>query len=113
MYPMGTGVGSQADKEMKVLCGTTHADTLEAFRPLMFSMILEPGWKEEDFKRVKDDAINFLKISLRGNNDEELGKEALYLSLYGAKHPYGHENTGTVASLESITLDDVKDFYAQ
>jgi zinc protease len=110
---MATSVGAQVDKEMTVFTGTTHVDNLEAFRSLMFSMILEPGWKEEDFNRVKDDAINFLRVNLRGNNDEELGKEALYLSLYGPDHPYGHQNVGTVTSLDSITLEDVKGFYAK
>ena len=41
-------------------------------------MLLTPGWREDDFRRVKDDAINAIKVSLRGNNDEELGKEVLY-----------------------------------
>ena len=41
-------------------------------------MLLDPGWREDDFRRVKDDAINALKVGLRGNNDEELGKEVLY-----------------------------------
>ena len=45
------------------------------------------------------------KVGLRGNNDEELGKEVLYANIY-AGTPYGHYNGGTVSSLEKITLDD-------
>ena len=44
------------------------------------------------------------------NNDEELGKEVLYTSLYRGT-PYGHYNVGTISALEKITLDDVKQFY--
>ena len=73
-------------------------------------MLLEPGWREDDFRRVKDDAINDIKVGLRGNNDEELGKEVLYETIYRGT-PYGHYNGGTVSSLEKITLDDVKAFY--
>lgn len=111
LYPMAAGVGAQVDKEMTVFGGTTHADNLEAYESLLSEMILEPGWREDDFRRVRDDAISHLKVDLRGNNDEELGKEALYLFIYGPGHPYGHETTGTIASLEKITLQDVKQFH--
>ena len=56
-------------------------------------MLLEPGFRAEDFTRLREDAINFLKVSLRESNDEELGKEHLYNVIY-AGHPYGHHNAG-------------------
>src|SRR6266705_5007620 len=73
-------------------------------------MLLDPGFRAEDFKRLRDDAINFLKVSLRESNDEELGKDELYNIIY-AGHPYGHHNTGKISSLEKLTLDDVRSFY--
>ncbi len=54
--------------------------------------------------------VNFLKVSLRESNDEELGKEYLYNLIYEG-HPYQHHNIGTVSSLEKLTLDDVRAFY--
>ena len=75
-------------------------------------MLLDPGWREDDFKRLKDSAINSLRVGLRGNNDEELGKEVLLSELY-AGTPYGHYSVGTVSSLQKITLDDLKQFYRQ
>src|SRR5207247_2983691 len=74
-------------------------------------MLVDPGFRSEDFKRLRDDAINFLKVSLRESNDEELGKEELYNIIY-AGHPYGHHNTGKISSLEKLTLDDVRGFYS-
>jgi zinc protease len=73
-------------------------------------MLLQPGWRQEDLDRLRDDAINFLRVSLRGNNDEELGKELLYLQIYHP-HPYGHHNVGTVSSLQKLTLEDLQQFY--
>lgn len=110
MYPMAASVSSQVDKEMTTFSGTTHVDNLDAYYKLFRAMLLEPGWREEDFKRVKDDAINYLRVGLRGNNDEELGKEVLYNVLYEGT-PYGHENVGTISALEKMTIDDVKQFY--
>ncbi len=110
MYPMATDFGSQVDKEMTVFTGTTHVDNLDKYYALISQMLLDPGFREEDFSRLKTDTMNYLKVSLRGNNDEELGKEALYNMIYEGM-PYGHNNRGTISSLEKMTLDDVRDFY--
>jgi zinc protease len=110
MFPMAAGVSSQVDKEMTTFSGATHVDNLQAYYKLFRAMLLEPGWREDDFKRLRDAAVNYLKVSLRGNNDEELGKEVLYNEIY-AGTAYGHENAGTLSALEKITLDDLKAFY--
>ncbi|HEX8722917.1 MAG TPA: pitrilysin family protein [Pyrinomonadaceae bacterium] len=109
-YPMAVGFGAQVDKEMTVFSGTTHADNLEKYYSIIRDMLLDPGFREDDFKRLKEDSLNYLKTSLRQGNDEELGKEYLYQIIY-AGHPYGHHNLGTVSSLERLTLDDVRAFY--
>jgi zinc protease len=109
-YPMAAGFGSQVDKEMTVFEGTTHVDNLEKYYSIVRDMLLDPGFREDDFTRLKGDALTYLKTSLREGNDEELGKEYLYNIIY-AGHPYGHNNTGTVSSLEKLTLDDVRNFY--
>lgn len=112
MYPMASGFASQVDKEMTVFYGQTHVDNLAKYYQITSDRLLNPGWREDDFTRLRQDAINFLKVNLRGNNDEELGKEALYNFIYEG-HPYAHHNTGTVESLQKLTLDDVKKFYRE
>ncbi len=111
MYPMATSFSWQVDKEMTVFSGTTHADNLEKYYSLIREMLLDPGFRDDDFQRLKEDAINYLKTSLRGGNDEELGKEVLYTMIYPASHPYGHQNMGSISSLEALTVKDVRDFY--
>ena len=111
-YPMAAEFRAQVDKEMTTFAGQTHIDNLDKYYGLISQMLLEPGFREDDFKRLKDDAINFLKVNLRQSNDEELGKERLYNIIY-AGHPYEHHSVGTVSGLENITLDDVKNFYKQ
>ncbi|HKS28341.1 MAG TPA: pitrilysin family protein [Pyrinomonadaceae bacterium] len=112
VYPMGLSapLGWQIDKEMTVFTGASHVDNLDRYYGLMREMLLDPGFRPEDFKRLKDDAINFLRVSLRESNDEELGKEYLYNILY-AGHPYAHHNMGRVSSLEKLTVEDVREFY--
>ena len=110
-FPMAAGLGAQVDKEMTVFSGTTHVENLDEYYATIRQMLLEPGWREEDFRRVKDETLNGLRIGLRSNSEEELGKEFLYRTIY-AEHPYGHPNLGLGEALEALTLDDVKAFYA-
>ena len=112
MYPMATSVDWEVDKEMTVFTGTTHVENVEKFYALMKEMLLDPGFRQEDFTRVRDAAVNFLKVSLRESNDEELGKEYLYNVIY-AGLPYGHHNRGTIGSLQKLTIDDVRAFYRE
>jgi zinc protease len=111
MYPLATSFQWQVDKEMTVFSGSTHLDNLDKYYALIREMLLDPGFREDDFKRLKEDAINYLKTSLRGGNDEELGKEVLYTMIYPSTHVYGHENRGAVGALEKMTTKDVRDFY--
>jgi len=111
-FPMASSVGSQVDLEMTTFSGATHVDNLEAYYKLFRAMLLDPGWREDDFKRLKDSAINSLRVGLRGNNDEELGKEVLLSELYRGT-PYGHYSVGAITALQKITLDDLKQFYKQ
>jgi zinc protease len=109
MFPMASSFTVQVDKEMTAFLGETHVDNLAEYYKLLRARLLDPGWREDDFARIKDNAINGIKVGLR-NNDEELAKEVLYADLYRGG-TYGHYNYGTVSSLSAITLDDVKQFY--
>lgn len=110
MYPMATSVQTSSDKEMTTFVGQTHIDNLDRFYGLMRDMILHPGWRDTDFDRVRDDSVNALRVSLRGNNDEELGKEELYNLIYSG-HPYGHENLGTATALAAMKIADLQAFH--
>lgn len=112
LYPMAADISSSTDKEMTVFVGQTHIDNLDAFYTVMRDVVLHPGWRADDFGRVRDNTLNALKVGLRGNNDEELGKEELYSLLYAGR-PYSHENLGTVSALTGMTLADLQAFYKQ
>ncbi len=110
MFPMATTVSRQVDKEMTVFAATTHVDTLDAFYQVFRGMLLDPGWRNDDFARLRDQSINYLRVSLRDNNDEELGKEVLYNDVY-AGLPYGHYNMGTASALQKMRVEDLRQFY--
>jgi zinc protease len=109
LYPMAGTFNDQVDKEMTTFTGSIHRDNWKAFLEVALPQLLDPGFREEDFQRLKDAQANALTVDLRANNEEELGKERLQTDLFGGT-PYGHPVLGTVAGIQSITLEDVKDF---
>ena len=111
-YPIAAGVGLSVEKEMSVFTGTIHIDNLDEYYAIFKEMLLDPGFREEDFIRLKTNQLNFLEKTLVGNMDEQFGKEILNLMMY-ADHPYGHHDAGTVESVRSLSLDDVKTFYQE
>lgn len=110
MYPMATGYSAKIDKEMTTFSGRVHKDNLEKYNDLFLDAIMDPAFKEEDFTRIKNNTLNYIKNILRYSSDEELGKFSLYDYVF-ENTPYGHLMAGTVDGLESITIQDVKDFY--
>lgn len=108
-YPVAASFGSQVDKEMTTFTGIVHKDNLEIYMKEAMAQLLDPGFREDDFQRLKEIQLNALLQDLRANNDEELGKERLQELIYKGT-PYSHPVLGTVAGIKSITLDDVKEF---
>jgi zinc protease len=109
LFPMAGSFDAQVDKEMTTFTGSIHRDNWARFLDIALPMLLEPGLREDDFRRVKDAQMNALKQDLRNNNEEELGKERLQVNVF-AGTPYGHPVLGTVAGIEAVTLEDVKAF---
>ncbi len=112
LFPIAAYFAASVDKEMLSLSGRAPAEKSALWLDLVLESLLEPGFREEDFTRLKQEQINAIKTNLKGNNDEELGKEVLYQQLY-QNHPYGTVNLGSISELNNITLEDVKQFYRQ
>ena len=112
MYPMAAYFYAQVDKEMISMVGRVHKDKVSEYLDLVLDNLLNPGFREDDFKRLKTQLVNSIQVDLKANNDEELGKEVLYEKLYEG-HAYGSLNMGHVDDVESITIDDIKKFYKE
>jgi zinc protease len=112
LFPMAASFDAQVDKEITTFTARVHRDNWERFAAIALPQLCEPGFREQDFARIKGQQRNALVQDLRTNNEEELGKERLQ-SLVFAGTPYAHPVLGTVAGIEVITLDDVKEFVAK
>ncbi len=110
LYPMATNYSVSVDKEMTVFSGVVHRDNLDGFYELLRDAVLEPAFREDDFKRVKAQQLNFVRQIRRYSSDEELAKELLYNRIYRGTR-YEHPEEGYVRSVDALTLEDVRDFY--
>ena len=111
LYPWAASISAQADKEVTTVIGEVHVDHLEPFYEIFRDLITAPRLDEADFARNRDFLSNAIVAGLRGNNDEELGKQALNAWLYEG-HPYAATEMGTEEGLAAITLEDVGAFHA-
>jgi zinc protease len=107
LFPMAAQINVSVDRDMTVFVGQVHRDRLDEYYELFRDVLLHPRMADEDFRRVRTQTLSALTLELRGNDDEELGKEMLQSLIY-AGHPYGHPALGTERGLNALTLDEVR-----
>jgi zinc protease len=110
LFPLAASISGSVDKEMTVFTGQSHRDVAPQFYPLFAEALTEPGFRPEDFERLKARTLSEIEKELRFSSDEELGKAALTGMVFEGT-PYAHLVQGTVAGLKSITLEDVRAFW--
>lgn len=109
-YPMASRYYASVDKEVSIFTFEVHNDWIEQFYPVMIGLITSPAFNEDDFNRVKINQQNYVEQVIRASSDEEYSKKALEDFLFrGTK--YQHMVQGKPESVNSITLDDVKEHY--
>jgi len=86
---------------------TKHLDKAMA---LMMERALKPAFTEEDFNRIKSQTIEGLMASRK--TPQGLAGRAIDSVLYGSQHPLSYPMAGIPLTVEAITLDDVKAYYA-
>ena len=86
---------------------TKHLDEAMA---LMMERTLQPAFTGEDFERVKSQTIEGLLASRK--TPEGLAGRAINSVLYGSTHPLSYPSNGLPSTVTSITLEDVKAYYA-
>ena len=82
---------------------------MDATLLLMLDMMLNPAFEENDFNRVKNQLIQMLE---QGNKDARtLASRAQKQVIYGENNRVGLADEGTIKTVSTITLEDVKRFY--
>ena len=110
IYPMAANYYSSVDKEVSIFTFEFHKDWMEEFYPIMIGLITNPSFSQADFDRVKVNQQSYVDQVIRASSDEEYSKKAFEDFLFRGTN-YQHMIQGNSASVASITLDDVKNYY--
>ncbi|MCX6352337.1 MAG: pitrilysin family protein [Bacteroidetes bacterium] len=100
-----------------VMSGTTGSNlvinsltkNLKQTMDIASAMVLQPKFDADEFERIKKQSIEAL--ANQKTQATVMADDAFARLLYGEDHFLGTSSSGSVASLTSITLQDVKDYY--
>ncbi|WP_024770375.1 M16 family metallopeptidase [Aquimarina macrocephali] len=106
---LGASIRMYTTREAIIIRGNTLVRNLDKTMDLIGEILLEPRWDEEEFGRIKTKTINGIKRSAADPNT--VARNVYNKLLYGEKHMFAYPTSGTVASVEAITIDDLKQFY--
>jgi zinc protease len=107
LYPTAAELSVHTGRDQTVFVARVHRDHLPVFLPILEDVLARPRLPRGELERLRDNALSELTLELRGNDDEELGKQTLQAMLY-EDHPYGHPPLGTEAGLRAAGLSDVE-----
>lgn len=89
--------------------GNTLARNFEKTMDLLKEILLEPRWDENELSRLKTRVINDIKRSEA--NPNAIANRVFSRILYGENSILGHSTAGTVESVSSISMEDLKNYY--
>jgi zinc protease len=76
---------------------------------LMRDLLVNPRFDEKDFRRIKKQRL--LAIDTRGENITGIAGAVWQRLMFGDDQILGRPGTGTRATVEKMTIDDVRDYY--
>jgi zinc protease len=108
---LGASINVSAGREGIVISAnglSRHYDQLVA---LVTEILLEPRWDEKEFERLKSKQLTDIR---QGQGDPQtIARNAFQKVLYGDDHIFALPSQGTVDTVSSIALDDLKQFYGR
>ncbi|MFQ3350513.1 MAG: zinc protease [Candidatus Arcticimaribacter sp.] len=106
---LGATINMFTGRESITISGNTLVRNFDKTMNLVEEILLEPRWDEEELKRIKLSTINGIKRS--ASNPNVVSRNVYNKLIYGEKHMFAYPTSGTVSSIELITMDDLKAFY--
>ncbi|WP_299683095.1 pitrilysin family protein [uncultured Dokdonia sp.] len=106
---LGASINVFAGNESVVVTGNTLAKNYEATIALVEEIILQPRWDKEEFDIIKQSVMN--QIVQQQASPNRIATNEYAKLIYGDTHILSHNQLGTLASVTTITLEDLKAFY--
>ena len=108
---LGASIRMYTGDEAITISGNTLVRNFDATMKLVEEILLNPRWDEEELARIKTSTINGINRS--SANPNVVANNISNKILYGKDHIFAYPASGTAASVDSITMQDLKDFYTK
>ena len=108
---LGASINVSANSEATTISGSALLRNFPEVLKIVQEMITQPRFDEEKFAQRKESTLASLRQSQMSLTS--VGTNVAYKLLYGNENTLGYNLTGTVESVSSITIDDVKAYYAR
>lgn len=108
---LGAEISVASGRQSITFAGTTLARHYEETIALLKEMLLSPRWDEKEFQLAKQDVLS--TIAQQSADPGSIADNAYFKLLYGSNHILSNNPLGSEASVSAITLEDVKQYYAQ
>ena len=99
-----------SNETIQINCNTLSSKLEDTYK-LFEEILLQPRWDEKEFARIKAQTIEGINRS--AVNPGVVSRNVFNKLLYGKDHILAYPMDGTTASVEKISIDDLKKFYEQ
>lgn len=106
---LGSGISIDSSAEELTFNVTCLSRNFESTVELLKEILFEPRWDVSEYERLMTATITSLKG--REANPNSIAALAYYRLIYGDEHPLGTPDSGTLHSVSTISLDDLRAVY--
>ncbi len=108
---LGASISVSASDDAIVIRANCLSSKFQETFNLVEEILLEPRWDENEFNRLKNEVIESIK---RGKTSASTTASLVFTRLiYGDENILSKNISGTEQSVASITMDDLKNYYAK
>ena len=107
---LGARINMFTTRESIVIRANTLASKFGEVYKLVEEILLEPRWDEKEFDRIKRQTIE--TINRQRVRPSTVATDVFNKLIYGEDHILSNSTLGTPESVEKITIEDLKNFYA-
>ncbi len=106
---LGSQISMSTTSEYITINGSCLSRNFEKTIDLFKEILLSPRWDEREFERIKSSTLADIQQAV--GQPATVAWHVFYKLIYGKDHMLSNATEGTSASVEAITIDDLKAYY--
>ncbi len=106
---LGASINAYATNESIIVSGNTLAKNYKATMALVEEILIEPRWDLKEFELIKQSTLS--QIQRQKGNPNSIAANAFAKLTYGENHILSYNNIGSEASVNTITIEDLQQYY--